>query len=268
MKIKSSIYALVSQLILVQTFFANDVLRSDEDEVLQRTQVYDRGTWTIAYVPEATSGEQAPHGNSFHILQPNNTYLLLKEKPQTQYCFIVSHRSDQYANEPSYLGVASFSVLSDNTNPKRPLLMFRSTGWFKSGRFLEKRASIPSIIPPGRFFDAHATPIDLKERELRQIHSWHASYSKGENNHSWLDHDLWDLRERLENVITDNNFDVNWQNTRLDAMLIRFKFTEKRDSVKPPRFCIASQNRTLSIIMVLSPYIAQSLRFIVSYGDY
>ena len=117
--------------------------RSQDFRVFSRAEVYERGTWTVAYVPEARSGADVATGRSYDLLRPDGRYELETEPTQSTYCFAVSHRYPEFAGEESYLGVAAYSVLMPGTNPVRPVSMFRNRGWRRGddARFGDKMTS-------------------------------------------------------------------------------------------------------------------------------
>ena len=243
---------------------ADEVGVSGNDRVAQRVQVYDRGTWTIAYVPEAPTGERAPYGREYHILKPNRVYQLQSQQSPSNYCFLVSHRSADFANQPSYLGVASLSALSDGTNPTRPVSMFRNRKWRLDGGEVATTFEA-SKLTPARFFSAHVKATSPSHLDDLLGHQWHAWYGDGARDHSWNHRDRWDLPRELATLNNGEFVSADLDNTRFDAKLIRFKFTGSSDSRYPPTFCIRRQDRLMTFVKLVSPHLAEDLSFSVKF---
>ena len=267
-----------STMIAVTAAGAQEVKCSSMDLVSRRAVVYARGTWTVAYVPEAKFGRQVPYGREYHVLAPDGWYKLKTDSRKSIYCFLVSHRSFQYGGQESYLGVAAFSILKERTNPAQPVSMFRNQGWRRSddSTFGNANAIKQSELHPHQFFSVHVRPESLTALDTDLGYKWHGQYGENEKQHSWKDHVLWNLSNDLNEVVSDwfidlnkgqiKNFDISdLMDTRFDGKLIRFIFTKTRDSNKPPRFCLRSDSRLVTAVTLFSPHLAGTLNFTIDF---
>lgn len=241
---------------------AQEVSSASIDRVERRAHVYARGTWTVAYVPEAHRGDQVPYGRAYHVLASGKRHTLRTDSRKSNHCFLVSHRSSQYGGQASYLGVAAFSILKKRTNPVRPVSMFRNQGWRRSddGKFGSENAIRQSQLTPDEFFRAHLRPKSLIELDTELGYEWHGRYGENDEHHSWRDHVLWNGSNNSDEGVSD-------QDTRFDGKLIRFKFTEHRDSREPPSFCLRSESRIKTVVTLFSPHLEGTLRFTVDFSS-
>ena len=230
--------------------------RSQEFRVFSRAVVYERGTWTVAYVPEARSGADVATGRSYDLLRPDGRYELETEPTQSSYCFLVSHRYGEFAGEESYLGVAAYSFLMPRTNLVRPVSMFRNNGWRRGddARFGNRNDFKSSMLRPHEFFRAHLDAPSLEELDTRLDHRWHGQYGDDDEQNSWNDHDVWAL---------SNDINEDREDTRFDGKLIRFAFTRRGDSSAPPSFCLSGDRRLETMVTLFSPYMEGTLEFTI-----
>ena len=247
--------------ISVTSVAAQEVYRLENIPGKERREVYEHGTWTVAYVPEARSGSEIPYGQKYHILQPNQQYRLDPSQSQSNYCFMVSHYSDDFVSQASYLGVATFSILEQRTNPLRPVSMFRNSGWARNNK-LESRIQT-SPLRPEEFFIFHSDPLSLEALDKSLDFPWHAQYGENTNDHSWRYSDLWNLSRKFDTELIFSLGGSGWEDTRFDGKLIRFVFTQSRQSRKPPRFCIERQSRLATVLTLSSPHLPSTLEFII-----
>ena len=245
-------------MIAVVTAGAQEVSSSSLDLVVQRARVYARGTWTVAYVPEAHRGDQVPYGRKYHVLTADKRYRLEADPRKSNHCFLVSHRSSDYGGQESYLGVAALSILKKRTDPVQPVSMFRNKGWLRSddGQFSDESAIRQSDLGLGEFFRAHSGPKSLTQLDTSLGYKWHGQYGKNEEHNSWRDHVLWNLSNNLNEGVS------GWA-MRFDGKLIRFKFTDARDSREPPCFCLRSESRLETVVALFSPHLAGTLKFTI-----
>ena len=147
--------------------------------------------------------------------------------------------------------------------------MFRNMGWQRGNdsRFRDnngRRKTSPLL--PREFFVTHSDLAatfqgTLNAREMRAArqtlddrldHRWHGEYGKA-HEHSWDHLDLWNLSNDISLELIKELGGSGWQNTRLDGMLLRFAFTEKRDSTEPPIFCLDGDSRVATVVWLFSP---------------
>ena len=255
-----SFIALIAVFALVPAS-AQDESFSGNNPVSTRTEVYAQGTWAVAYVPEARHSEQVPYGRLYFILAQDEDYVLKTNPEQVDYCFLVSHRSSEFGDQLSYLGVAAFSILKPGTNPIEPVSMFRNGGWRRGNTHWEQSDIGPSTLGAVQFFEAHSSSHSVVALDKLLGFEWHGQYREDRSRHSWKDKHQWNLIENIGERELNRLGGSDWQDTRFDGKLIRFTFTRKKDSRKPPKFCLDNGKRLATIITLFSPHMTGTKRF-------
>ena len=226
-----------------------------------RKHVYD-SPWTLAYVPQARTGTDAPKQQWFHLLLPGRRYDLAEERP---HCFVVSHRQPDYEGQASYLGVAALSIVSNRTGHKEPVFLFRNQGWERKGNSEFGASNTPQNLPikPTMLFLAHSRADTLQKLDSMLDHQWHGDYLRINETRqsSWSKRYMWDLSEDLKEKLDATSERIDQDRIRFDGQLIRFNFTAKDNSENPPRFCIEGTGREETWMTLFSPHLSGTREF-------
>ena len=246
---------------------------AEETTIRHRFKFYEQAPWTVAFVPNITRSTDFGTTRKFVVYSKSARYNI---ETQNTYCFAINHRLPKLAGEPSYLGVAAFSILKE-IHHDHPVSMFRNTGW-KRGNDTSFSANNDRLktspLLPRQFFETHSDSAAtfrktlnaramLKARKTLDDglgHRWHGEYGEA-YEHSWDHLDLWDLSNDISLELITELGGSGWQRTRFDGKLISFEFTKKRASKKPPIFCLEGDNRVAAVIWVFSPDRSTSWKF-------
>ena len=249
------LFLLFAAVLLVSTAHAQDVLRPER--LTSRTQFYSRPPGTVAFLPQVKVSEDAKFAGQWDLLVKSGRYEFSQSGP---YCFVVNHRDLVQAGRSSYVAIGAFSVLRPGKQPTRPISMFRNQGWSRGDdqAYLRDNGSPRHVsITLETFAGAHGQG-KLEENDRLLTHRWHGHYGHGK---SWADRDVWAGAASADAELTASLARYQEQpDLRFDAKLLRFAFTQKRDSNQPVAFCVEGDRRIATILTVFSPHFSQAER--------
>ena len=114
-------------------------------------------------------------------------------------------------------------------------------------------------LTPAMFAKAHDQD-QLEENDRLLTHLWHGNHGRGE---SWRDRDIWVGSASAEAAQPIANLAGTAQaqpDSRFDAKLLRFDFTQSRTSNLPVAFCLGGDRRIATVLTVFSPHFSQAER--------
>ena len=248
-------FLLMAATLLVPTVRAQDVQQFER--LTSRTQFYSRPVGTVALLPQVKVAEDAEFAGQWDVLVGSGRYEISQSGP---YCFVVNHRAPDRAGKSACVAIGALSLLQAQTDPHRPVSMFRNKGWsrdndpaFCSANGLLKH----SPLTPEAFAKAHDQGR-LDENDRLLTHRWHGYHSNGE---SWADRDVWARAASADVKMAANLAGIPGQpDLRFDAKLLQFAFTRKRNSNRPIVFCVEDDQRIITILTVFSPHFSQATR--------
>lgn len=247
-----SLVLFVATVLLVPTARAQDVLRPER--VTDRSQFYSRPPGTVAFLPQVRESGDARFAGQWDVLVESGRYEVIRSDA---YCFVVNHRDRVQAGMASYVAIGALSILRPGTQSARPTSIFRNQGWSRRNDPLSPRDSdfLEHVaLTPEMFAEAHDQD-QLEENDRLLTHQWHGNHGRGE---SWEDRDIWAgwASEPIGNLAGTQA----QPDSRLDGKLLRFDFTQSRNSNRPVAFCLAGDRRIATILMVFSPHFSQAER--------
>lgn len=252
---------LVGAALLIPNARAQDVLVPER--LTHRTQFYSTPPGAMAFLPQVKVSEDAKFAGQWDLLVKSGRY----EVDQSgQYCFAVNHRNPAHEGKRSYVAIGAISVLESGTQPTRPVSLFRNEGWSRSeDEKYRSKNGLPKHLP--LTWEAFAKAHDqgeLKENDRLLKHRWHGHYvgndgGESDGGGSWADRDVW-AGAALEDdgLIRSFSGELERPELRFDAKLLRFAFTEKRNSSRPVAFCLEGDQRIGVVLKVFSPHFKQA----------
>lgn len=209
--------------------------------LFSRYEFFRRPAGTVAFLPGIERESNVRYARRFGLLPQSGRYELPQ---QERYCFLVNHRLPEKSGEPSYLGVVALSQL--HGPDRRPVSLYRNDGWFRPNDDTfarwNNRNKILSI-DVADFFTAHSrfTSPDSIDQEFQ--YKWHGWYKEDEDGNSWIDREEWFM----------DTWEDNENNMRLDAMLLKFRFTSKQSSDQLVSLCLAGDRREAIYLKFFAP---------------
>ena len=245
----------VAAALLVPTARAQDVLQLER--LTNRTQFYSRPPGTVAFLPQVKVSGEARFAGQWDLLVESGRYEVGQSGP---YCFVVNHRDPVQAGISSYVAIGAISVLRSGTQPARPISMFRNQGWSRGDdpTYLRDNGSPKHVSLTLQTFAGAHDQGRLEENDRLLTHRWHGHHGNGE---SWADRDVWSGAASADAELIASLAGYPEQpDVRFDAKLIRFAFTQTRNSNQPVAFCVEGDRRIATILTVFGPHFSQAER--------
>ena len=246
---------LVAAALLVPTARAQDVLPLER--LTNRRQFYSRPPGTVAFLPQVKVSGEAEFAGQWDLLVESGRYEVGQSGP---YCFVVNHREPDQAGRSSYVAIGAISVLRSGTQPARPISMFRNQGWSRGDdpAYLRDNGSPKHVSLTLETFAGAHDQGKLEENDRLLTHRWHGHHGDGE---SWADRDVWVGAASADTKLIASLAQYPGQPVlRFDAKLLRFVFTQRRNSNQPVVFCVEGDRRIATILTVFSPHFSQAER--------
>lgn len=233
---------------------AQETSRIPEPSKYGKREFFGSVPGTVAFLNGIKSEDDADEFISFRLLPESGNYILPK---QSVYWFVVNHRIPSRVGEATYIGIDTLSFIDFSEEISQPTSMYRNKGWTRKGMEGFARNNNKVIgrpLAPEKFFLYHVEASSLVKLDELLGHPWHGDFSE-EVSGSYAQRMMWDLRSLLKDASFRKRFNSNIPDDsqiRVDAMLIKFKYTDTKVSDAPVVFWINGANRIASYVRIFS----------------